>query len=55
MLSVNDCREVLEQFNYQLDDEEIETLRDFLTMLAMAQLDNKDLNFKEDEESDIIL
>lgn len=55
MLSVNDCRKVLEQFNYQLNDEEIETLRDFLTMLAMAQLDNKDLNFKEDEESDIIL
>ena len=53
MLSIQDCRDVVERFNYDLTDEEITQLRDFMMMIARYQItDNKlDIN----EKGDIIL
>jgi len=53
MLSIQKCRTVLEQFNYDLKDDEIMQLRDFLMMIATYQIiDNK---LDTNEESNIIL
>jgi len=53
MLSIQECRTVLEQFNYDLKDDEIMQLRDFLMMIATYQIiDNK---LDTNEESDTIL
>ena len=41
MLSVKECREILEEHNYHLKDDEIIQLRDFLTRLARAQLNHE--------------
>lgn len=48
MLNIQDCREVLEQYDYKLTDEEIVQLRDFLTMIAISQIiDNKEDKYEE--------
>ena len=53
MLSIQECREIVEQFDYDLTDEEITQLRDFLMMIATYQIiDNKT---DKHEESDTIL
>ena len=53
MLSIQECRTVLEQFNYDLKDDEIMQLRDFLMMIATYQIiDNK---LDTNEESNTIL
>ena len=53
MISIQECRTVLEQFNYDLKDDEIMQLRDFLMMIATYQIiDNK---LDTNEESDTIL
>ena len=53
MLSIQECRTVLEQFDYDLKDDEIMQLRDFLMMIATYQIiDNK---LDTNEESNIIL
>ena len=53
MLSIQECRTVLEQFDYDLKDDEIMQLRDFLMMIATYQIiDNK---LDTNEESDTIL
>ena len=42
MLSIQECRKIVEQFDYDLKDEEITQLRDFLMMIATYQIiDNK--------------
>jgi DNA-directed RNA polymerase subunit F len=41
MLSVKECRVILENYNYHLKDDEIVQLRDFLSRLARAQLNNE--------------
>ena len=53
MLSIQECREIVERFDYDLTDEEITQLRDFLMMIARYQItDNK---IDTNEKSDIIL
>ena len=53
MLSIQECRDIVERFDYDLTDEEITQLRDFLMMIARYQItDNKEDKY---EESDIIL
>jgi len=53
MLSIQECRTVLEQFDYDLKDDEIMQLRDFLMMIATYQIiDNK---LDTNEESNTIL
>lgn len=54
MLSLNECKEILEEHDYHLKDDEIIQLRDFLTRLARAQLNNE-IKVQKDEECDIIL
>jgi len=41
MLSLNECKKILEEHDYHLKDEEIIQLRDFLSRLARAQLNNE--------------
>lgn len=36
-MSIDKCREILNMYDYSINDEEIASLRDFLTMLALAQ------------------
>jgi hypothetical protein len=53
MLSIQECRTILERFDYDLKDDEIMQLRDFLMMIATYQIiDNK---LDTNEESDTIL
>ena len=53
MLSIQECRTVLEQFDYDLKDGEIMRLRDFLMMIATNQIiDNK---LDTNEEGNTIL
>ena len=53
MLSIQECRKIVKQFDYDLTDEEITQLRDFLMMIATYQIiDNKTDKY---EESDTIL
>lgn len=45
MLSIEKCREILNMYNYSINEDEITSLRDFLTMLALAQnTNNKESN-----------
>ena len=53
MLSIQECRTIIERFDYDLKDDEIMQLRDFLMMIATYQIiDNK---LDTNEKSDIIL
>ena len=53
MISIQECRTILERFDYNLKDDEIMQLRDFLMMIATSQIiDNK---LDTNEESDTIL
>lgn len=53
MLNIQECREIVEQFDYDLTDEEITQLRDFLMMIATYQIiENKEDTY---EESDTVL
>lgn len=53
MLSIQECRTIIEPFDYDLKNEEIVQLRDFLTMIAIYQITDNKLD--TDEKSDIIL
>ncbi len=53
MLSIQECRDILEQFDYDITDEEITQLRDFLMMIAICQITENKLD--TDEKSDNIL
>lgn len=60
MLSIDSCREILNEYEYSINDEEIMELRDFLMMVAFSQLaenktNNNDLNTNNHEKSNIIL
>jgi hypothetical protein len=60
MLNIVSCREILNEYGYSINDEEIMELRDFLMMVAFSQLaenktNNNDLNTNNHEESNIIL
>lgn len=53
MISIQECRTIIERFDYNLKDDEIMQLRDFLMMIATYQIiDNKLDTY---EESNIIL
>jgi hypothetical protein len=53
MLSIHECKTILDKFNYDLKDDEVTQLRDFLMMLALYQItENKEYT---DEESNTIL
>ena len=53
MISIQECRTIIEQFDYDLKDDEIMQLRDFLMMIATCQItDNKIDTY---EESNTIL
>lgn len=54
MLSLIRCKQILEENEYHLQDEEIIQLRDFLTRLAIVQLNNKEKD-KEYEQSNTVL
>lgn len=54
MLSLNECKKIIEANDYYLKDDEIIQLRDFLSRLARAQVNNE-INVQNDEKSDIIL
>ncbi len=47
MVSLPECKKTLEKYNYIIEDNEIEVIRDFLTMLAVSFY-NK-VNNKENE------
>jgi hypothetical protein len=53
MISIQECRTILERFDYNLKDDEIMQLRDFLMMIATYQI--IDYKLDTDEESNIIL
>ncbi len=53
MISIQECRTILERFDYNLKDDEIMQLRDFLTMIAIYQITDNKLD--TDEKSDIVL
>ena len=53
MLSIQECRTIIEPFDYDLKDEEIVQLRDFLTMIAIYQITDNKLD--TNEESNTIL
>ena len=53
MIIIQECRAVLELFNYDLKDDEIMQLRDFLMMIATYQITDNKINTYE--ESDTIL
>ena len=53
MISIQECRAVLEQFNYDLKDYEIMQMRDFLMMIATYQITDNKINTYE--ESNTIL
>ena len=53
MLSIHECKTILDKFNYDLKDDEVTQLRDFLMMIATYQIiDNK---LDTNEESNTIL
>lgn len=53
MISIQESRDIIERFDYNLTDEEITQLRDFLMMIARYQItENKIETY---EESDTIL
>ena len=53
MLSIQECKDIVERFDYDLTDEEITRLRDFLMMIARYQItDNK---IDTNEKSNIVL
>ncbi len=54
MLSLIQCKKILEGNEYHLQDDEIIQLRDFLTRLAIAQLNNQEKEH-EYEKSNTIL
>lgn len=54
MLSLNECKKIIEANDYYLKDDEIIQLRDFLSRLARAQVNNE-INVQNDEKSGIIL
>lgn len=51
MLSIDDCKTILNNNGYELSDSEIAQLRDFLTMIAVYQVQNTE----SDEKSDSLL
>ena len=53
MLSIQECRTIVEQFDYDITDEEITQLRDFLMMIARYQITDNKLD--TNEKSDFIL
>ena len=53
MLSIQECRTIIERFDYDLKDDEIMQLRDFLMMIATYQI--IDNNLDTNEESNTIL
>ena len=53
MISIQECRTILERFDYNLKDDEIMQLRDFLMMIATYQIIDNRLDTYE--ESNIIL
>ena len=53
MISIQECRTILERFYYNLKDDEIMQLRDFLTMIAIYQITDNKLDTYE--KSDIVL
>lgn len=57
MLSIDSCREILNEYEYSINYEEIMELRDFLTMVAFSQLaENKtNNNMYNNEKSNNIL
>ena len=53
MISIQECRTILERFDYNLKDDEIMQLRDFLMMIATYQIIDNRLDTYE--ESNTIL
>lgn len=47
MISVDGCKAILEQYEYYLKDDEIECLREYLTMIALFQIANNKVNNNE--------
>lgn len=54
MLSIERCNEILKTYNYQLNNEDIKKIREFLYLLAEVQI-NAEKQLLEDEKCDIIL
>ena len=54
MLSIERCKEILKIHNYQLNNEEIRQVREFLHILAEIQI-NAEKQLIDDEKCDIIL
>jgi hypothetical protein len=54
MLSIERCKEILKIHNYQLNNEEIKQVREFLHILAEIQI-NAEKRLAEDEECNTIL
>lgn len=53
MLSVNDAKEILDRYNYTLNDDEITELINFLSMIALSIITEE--KFNKDEEGNNIL
>jgi hypothetical protein len=54
MLSIERCKEILKIHNYQLNNEEIKQVREFLHILAEIQI-NAEKRLAENEECNNIL
>ena len=55
MINIKNCKSILNKYDYELKDVEIERIRDFLTMIALFQYNNKINNTDCDEEGDTVL
>ena len=51
MLSIQECRTILQEHNYNLKDDEIMQLRDFLMMIATYQITDNKLDTNEESDN----
>jgi hypothetical protein len=51
MLGIQECRTILERFDYEITDDEITQLRDFLMMIAVYQITDNKIDTNEESNS----
>ena len=51
MLGIQECRTILERFDYEITDDEITQLRDFLMMIAVCQITDNKIDTNEESNS----
>ena len=51
MLGIQECRTILERFDYEITDDEITQLRDFLMMIAVYQITENKIDTNEESNN----